>query len=450
MRKSNLKKLIIIGVKLLTYLMLSFSFMVVMSRVNYALLQRTRTAVVVFSTFMIILVLMQFIYGDFEIGYKKSKPIFLTTMISVFIANAISALSMVVMGILEFPLKDIFGITIVNLLILYIIQAVIVYVMAHLGNSLYFKIYSPENVIIFSKNKFLSNKILKHVTVHDKQYNLIGVFDHVNFEKLSKESVNLVYALGLDSLEENELIEYCYRNNIRLMYNASKYNFSIAKSNSFVIDDVLLIDNSHKEITIGQLFIKRIIDIFGAIVLLIISIPILVVVGIAVKIEDGGTIFFTQNRLTKDGVEFKMYKFRSMKVNHDSRPAEKNDDRITKVGHVIRKLRIDELPQAINILKGDISIVGPRPESVEICRKYEETIPDFRLRLKVKGGLTGYAQIFGKYNTTPEMKLLLDLKYIESFSILEDIKLMLQTLMVFVRSDSTEGFEHGSHDSLDF
>lgn len=182
-------------------------------------------------------------------------------------------------------------------------------------------------------------------------------------------------------------------------------------------------------------------DILGAIILLILSIPIYIVIGIAIKIEDKGPILYSQTRLTKDAKEFKIYKFRSMVVDAGNQSAEIDDDRITKVGHVIRKLRIDELPQAINILKGDISLVGPRPESITNIEKYRKELPDFDLRLQVKGGLTGYAQIFGKYNTTPQMKLLLDLKYIEDFSIFEDIKLLLQTLMVFVRPDSTEGFD---------
>lgn len=132
------------------------------------------------------------------------------------------------------------------------------------------------------------------------------------------------------------------------------------------------------------------------------TIPIFVIVGIAIKLDDGGPIIFKQERLTKNHEVFKILKFRSMKVNSGDIPADKDDDRITKVGHVIRKLRIDELPQAINILKGDISLVGPRPESVNIAKQYTKEIPNFDLRLQVKAGLTGYAQIFGKL--TPHQK----------------------------------------------
>ena len=287
---------------------------------------------------------------------------------------------------------------------------------------------------------FIFNKIHTYVNAHDKQFTVLGVFDQPNFDKLLNSNVDLIYAIGLDTQTTDKLFEICYKNNIRLILNATKYNFLIGKESSYVIDDVLLIDLSQKNISLYQLFVKRCMDILGSLVILILTIPVFIIVGVAIKIEDRGPIIYSQDRLTKDKKVFKIYKFRSMKQNCDLTPATVNDDRITKVGQVIRKLRIDELPQAINILKGDISLVGPRPESAVIFEKYLEDFPDFELRLKVKGGLTGYAQIFGKYNTTPEMKLLLDLKYIENYSLIEDIKLIFQTFMVFVRSDSTEGF----------
>ena len=123
-----------------------------------------------------------------------------------------------------------------------------------------------------------------------------------------------------------------------------------------------------------------------------------------------------------------------------SNPAADDDDRITPIGKFIRKTRIDELPQLVNILKGDMSIVGPRPERVEHMEKYAEVVPEFDYRLKVKGGLTGYAQVYGKYNTTPLDKLKMDLMYIVNYSFLLDIQILFETLKVIFRNEATEGF----------
>ena len=195
-------------------------------------------------------------------------------------------------------------------------------------------------------------------------------------------------------------------------------------------------------LTFEQSVLKRALDILVSVVALIVSSPIMLIEALAIKLEDGGPVFFKQPRVTKDGAIFQVLKFRTMIVDADKnkkRLASQDDDRITKVGRIVRKLRIDELPQFINILKGEMSVVGPRPEQAEITEKYVEVLPEFRYRLKVKAGLTGLAQILGKYNTTPKDKLILDLIYIEQYSIWVDLKLMLQTVKVLFKSDSTEG-----------
>ena len=198
-------------------------------------------------------------------------------------------------------------------------------------------------------------------------------------------------------------------------------------------------------LTLEQKVLKRIMDIVLCSIAMIIAAPIMLIVAVAIKLEDGGPVFFKQERVTIGGKRFDILKFRSMIVDAEKFgeviPATDRDPRITKVGNVIRATRIDELPQIINILKGEMSIVGPRPERVEHVEKYQAAIPEFVYRTKVKGGLTGYAQIYGKYNTTPYDKLRLDLTYIEEYSILLDIKLILMTLQIMLRKESTEGFK---------
>ena len=176
-----------------------------------------------------------------------------------------------------------------------------------------------------------------------------------------------------------------------------------------------------------------------AIVLRILTSPIWIVSAIAIKAYDGGHIFFKQTYDTERTC-FEIYKFRTMKEHVENHSVTDDDDRITKPGKILRKIRMDELPQLINILKGDMSFVGPRPEMLENVRAYEDQLPEFRYRLRVKAGLTGYAQISGKYNTSPKDKLMMDMIYIEEFSILRDIQLIFQTAIVLLKSDSTEAF----------
>ena len=200
-------------------------------------------------------------------------------------------------------------------------------------------------------------------------------------------------------------------------------------------------------LTLGQRFMKRTFDIILCLIAMIPGAPIMLITALLIKIEDGGPVFFKQKRVTRYGREFEILKFRSMIVDAEkggynlSMRANGKDPRITKVGRVIRACRVDEIPQLLNILKGDMSIVGPRPERVENVEVYTKDIPEFDFRHKVKGGLTGFAQIYGKYNTSAYDKLRLDLMYIENYSLFLDIKLMFMTLQILVRPESTEGFE---------
>ena len=191
-------------------------------------------------------------------------------------------------------------------------------------------------------------------------------------------------------------------------------------------------------------FLKRTFDIVLSIIAITILIVPMLIIALIIKIDSKGPVLFKQDRLGKDGKVFKIYKFRSMITDAEAdgmRRATSHDDRITPVGKIIRATRVDELPQLINIIKGDMSIVGPRPERVELDEAYTNQMPEFALRLKVRGGLTGYAQVFGKYNTTPEDKLKLDLLYINQRSLLLDFKLILYTIKIMFVPESTEGFE---------
>ena len=192
------------------------------------------------------------------------------------------------------------------------------------------------------------------------------------------------------------------------------------------------------------MIIKRIFDIVISVSALIFLTPVFAVIAVLIYHEDHGKIFYTSNRVGLNGRIFRIYKFRSMKMDSEVKGAQlakKEDDRITPVGKFIRRIHFDELPQIFNILKGDMSLVGPRPERPEIIAQYTEVMPEFAFRMKVKAGLAGFAQVYGKYNTSPYDKLKLDLTYIENYSVWLDLKLMLLTLKVLFWPDSTEGVE---------
>lgn len=189
---------------------------------------------------------------------------------------------------------------------------------------------------------------------------------------------------------------------------------------------------------------KRIFDVCFGVIFTIAFAPIMLIIALAIKIEDGGPVFFKQKRCTKDGEVFEILKFRSMIVNAEEKglqPTINFDPRVTRVGHVIRRYRLDELPQVFNIFMGDMSFVGPRPERVEHVELYSKELPEFKYRMKVKAGLTGYAQIFGKYNSSAFDKLRLDLLYIENQSLSLDLRLILLTVKVMFQGESTEGFD---------
>lgn len=249
----------------------------------------------------------------------------------------------------------------------------------------------------------------------------------------------------IDVNSRNKIYKFCYGKGIRAYILPKLSDVILSGAEEMHIFDTPIFLTREYSLTVEQRFIKRMIDIICSALLLIITSPIMLVTAIAIKLYDGGPVIYKQIRCTRDMREFGIMKFRSMRVDAEkdgvARLASKNDDRITPIGKFIRKVRIDELPQLINILRGDMSFIGPRPERPEIIAQYMEIMPEFAFRTKVKAGLAGYAQVYGKYNTTPYDKLKLDLTYIENYTVWMDIKLMLLTLKILFWPDSTEGVE---------
>jgi exopolysaccharide biosynthesis polyprenyl glycosylphosphotransferase len=247
-------------------------------------------------------------------------------------------------------------------------------------------------------------------------------------------------------------LKYCYGKGVRCYTTPKISDLIIRSAESQHMFDTPLLLSRNNGLTIEQRFVKRMVDILFSAIALIPALPLMAIVAVFIKSEDWGSIIYKQKRLTINGKTFYVYKFRSMKEDAEkdgvARLAGENDTRITRTGRIIRAVRFDELPQLFNILKGDMSIVGPRPERPEIASEYEKEIPEFNYRLKVKAGLTGYAQVYGKYNTTAYDKLKLDLMYVQNYSLKLDFEIMMKTVQILFMKESTEGVESGQEIAL--
>lgn len=251
--------------------------------------------------------------------------------------------------------------------------------------------------------------------------------------------------------DRNQIMKMCIRHD-KDCYSIPKVSdIYIQNAGILRLYDKVLFKYRQGDLTAEQKFLKRAEDILTALLLMVLLSPIMAVTALLIRLEDGGPVLYRQKRITKGGREFEMLKFRSMNVDAEKdgpRLASKNDSRVTKVGKVIRNIHFDELPQLINVLKGDMSMVGPRPERREFVEEYSRIIPEFTERLKVRGGLTGYAQIYGKYSTGPEDKIKYDLIYIYNYSLGLDIRLLFLTVRILFQKENAEGVEEGMRSAV--
>lgn len=264
---------------------------------------------------------------------------------------------------------------------------------------------------------------------------------------LEERSPEAVMICGVCSSTRNDIVKYCIEHKIEAYVRPNIGDFLINGAKSMQICSMPVLFCQRSSPAVWYLAVKRGADILLSLAALVVLSPIMLVTAAAIKLYDGGPVLYKQVRLTKNRKKFHVYKFRSMRVDAEkdgvARLASQEDDRITPVGRVIRKLRIDELPQLLCILKGTMTIVGPRPERPEIAEQYEKEVPEFSLRLQAKAGLTGLAQVYGKYNTTPYNKLQMDLQYIGSMGLVMDLKIIFATIKVLFASESTEGIAQG-------
>ena len=334
-------------------------------------------------------------------------------------------------------------------------QVILAAVWAYNAHHAYFKIFPPQATAVIYDTRQGTEKLIGKYGL-DSKYKVVltATADECIANLAMLDGVSTVFMSGIHSHDRNVILKYCVENNIG--------TFVIPRIGDTIMSGAYPMHMFHLPmLKVGRyhpqpeyLFIKRLLDIVISAAALVILSPIFLITAIAIKATDHGPVFYKQIRLTKDGKEFGILKFRSMRVDAEKDGVARlssgdHDDRITPVGKVIRACRIDELPQLLNILRGELSIVGPRPERPEIAAQYCEEMPEFSLRLQAKAGLTGYAQIYGKYNTTPYDKLVMDLMYIAHPSIVEDLKIMFATVKILFVPESTEGVAEGATTTME-
>lgn len=391
--------------------------------------------------YFVLLFFFMHTYGGLKIGYLKSMDIFLSQLFSQLIVNVFTYFQLSLMKGWLVPVDIFMAATVCQILVAGVWTVVC--------NNVYRKVFPPRKMLLIHGERSIDDILRKFESRKDK-YKIVKCIDVreglMSLEQEIIKGYGAVVLWDIPTEERNRLLKFCYSRFIRVYMMPKIPDVLVKGSDQLHLFDTPLFLVREYALSVEQRAAKRLLDIVCAIVLLVLTSPFMLLTAIVIKCYDGGPVFYKQIRCTVGGKKFYILKFRSMRVDAEkdgvARLASKNDSRITPVGKFIRAVRIDELPQLLNILKGDMSFIGPRPERPEIIEEYVEEMPEFLFRMKMKAGLAGYAQVYGKYNTTPYDKLKLDLSYIENYSVWLDIKLMLLTLKILIRPESTEGVDN--------
>ncbi len=444
-KKSYTKTVIMRGMKLLHFVV-SFVIFALCWHFFYSIDSNLsifmRYDVLMCCFFGVCTVVFNRIYQSYAVGYDRISNLIYSQTLSNLVSYA-----------LVYLFHSIIWFRFINPLMIiaaFALQTIFNFIWCFVSNKLYFSMHSKKRAVLIYRNasdlerlqevRFFTDRFTFEASIENPTGN------YADLISLIKE-YEAVFVAGVNATLRNSVAKYCVETGIPGYFVPHVGDTIMMGSNHIQQFSVPIMNVKRAYPPPEYLFLKRFFDIVICGIATVVLSPIMLIVALMVKLYDGGPVFYKQVRLTKDGKHFKILKFRSMRVDAEkdgvARLASDKDDRITPVGKVIRACRLDELPQLFNILKGDMTIVGPRPERPEIAEQYEEIIPAFSLRLQVKAGLTGYAQIYGRYNTAPYDKLLMDLMYINKMSIFEDLKLMFATVKILFMKESTSGVERG-------
>ena len=393
-----------------------------------------------------ILIFFSVTYGGMRLGYMKNTEIIFSQVFATLMADVLIYAELCMMARSIFP-ADMF-------LLMVFLQIIAVIIYANIANKIYRTAFPPRELLLIHGDRPIEDIVNKFESRKDKYK--ITKCEHIKkgttelcreiLDNYRNGEINAVVIWDINEKDRNIILKFCYAHSIRVYVMPKISDVILVGSEELHVFDTPILLTREYSLSMEQRFIKRSIDVICSLILLVVTSPLMLLTALAIKLYDGGPVLYKQVRCTTGQREFYIMKFRSMRTDAEkdgvARLAQKGDKRITPVGKVIRKCRLDELPQLINVLKSDMSIVGPRPEMLENVEKYTNDLPEFRYRLRAKAGLTGLAQIYGKYNTSPRDKLIMDLAYIQQYSVWLDLKLILRTALVLLTpEESTEAFE---------
>ncbi len=405
-------------------------------RVYLPFFRRGNWAVII--VYPIMLIVFGKIFGIFNLATARRVDMVFSNIFTCLVTNA--AMYFILVEVLRhYP-------SIEPLLILFAIEisASILWVLgAKAVNNLIF----PQHNLLLIHGDYSLRELVLHVNEQSERYRIaeeINVSE--GMEKISEciKKHDAVLISDLPAEIRNDILKYCYDIGKRIYMLPKITDIIVASSSQIHLFDNVAYISKNYGLSADQILVKRMIDIIVSSIMIICTLWLMAIIAIAIKIGDGGTVFYKQKRLTIDGKEFNIIKFRSMRPDAEKmgpQLATKHDDRVTRVGRLLRASHMDELPQLFNVFIGDMSMVGPRPERPEIANEYVKNVPEFKFRLKVKAGLTGYAQVYGRYNSTPYNKLRLDLVYIQNYSIWLDLKCLVMTLKILFKTEAREGID---------
>lgn len=393
------------------------------------------------AVYVILLLFFEQTYGGFKVGFYKKWNVIYSQILSLFIVNLITYFQIALID------KKFHSMTIIGGI--FAVQAVVAVIWAFGFQFVYSHMF-PQRRMLLVYGERPTFHLMQKISTREDKYQICNIIHYKEGIDAIMELIHNYDAMIIGDIpahERNQLLKLCFGQGIRT-YTVPKISDVINRSSDDLnLFDTPLLLSRNEDLKIEQLFCKRLLDLVCSMIGLVLTSPFFLIIALMIKATDHGPVFYKQVRLTKDRKEFMIYKFRTMIQNAEKDGhavlAANDDDRILPVGRFLRATRLDELPQLINILKGEMSIVGPRPERPELAEEIEKELPEFAYRLKVKAGLTGYAQIYGKYNTTSYDKLKLDLTYIRNYSFFLDLKLMIMTLKIMLLKESSEGvIEH--------
>jgi len=447
LRRSYKKRAIVRSVKMIN-LLVNLALFVGVCRLFYfggnGLEVSLNEEAFVYLIYAILMYLLNRVYNTFKVGHLRVSELAYSSILADVIAGAIVyVLSAILLRSM---------LNVLPLLGLFVIQSGVSCLWAYAANRVYFSIHKPKRTVVVYRDKKDLTK-LQELGRYSQRFDVQKYVENPRNSRMlirEIEGFDVVIVVGISATLRNGVAKYCVAHGVQGLIEPKVGDILVGGAEPLTMFSFPMLRVRRPEPKPEYLVLKRTFDIVVSLAALIVFSPVMLILALLIKLYDKGPVFYKQKRLTKDGRVFDIYKFRSMRVDAEKDGVARlstgsRDDRITPVGRVIRACRMDELPQLFNILGGSMSIVGPRPERPEIAEQYEKELPSFRLRLGAKAGLTGYAQVYGRYNTQPYEKLQMDLMYINHMSIIEDLRLMMATVKILFIKDSTEGIKEGGY-----